>query len=149
MTRTTGTGLACAALLWAGTALAAPTAQQLCDFQRVTAWKVYQACVDTVVAKYVKGVNFDFAAAFARCRHAYFQKWNRFQTMGALAGTTCVGARYQASDGNTTVTDNLTGLVWEQKTDDNRSTTGTMPTRGAPGRRTRRTARPSGPFWRA
>jgi len=108
--------IACTVLLWAGTVRATPTPQQLCDFARITAWKVYASCVDTVVAKDAKGVSFDEFAAFAKCRHAYFKKWTAFQPKAALAGSTCIGIRL--TDDGTTVTDNLTGLVWEKKTND-------------------------------
>jgi len=111
------TVVAAATLLWAGRALATPTPQQLCDSARITAWKVYQACVDTVVAKDAKlGFGaFDEFAAFAKCRHAYFKKWTGLQA-AKYATSTCIGSRL--TDNGTTVTDNLTGLVWEKKTND-------------------------------
>jgi hypothetical protein len=105
---------------WIGTAQATPTAQQNCDYARVTAWKVYQSCVDTAVAKVAKGVSFDYIAAFARCRHTYFKKWTAFQPKTSLAGSSCVSAsRFTSTDSGTTETDNLTGLVWEKKTNKN------------------------------
>jgi len=116
MTKTTLTASACATLLWAGTALATPTAQQQCDYTRITAWKTYQGCVEGVVAKDAKGVQFDEFGAFARCRHAYFVKWAGFQGKSSLAGSTCIGPRFTepvVTDG--TVTDNLTTLVWEKQ----------------------------------
>lgn len=105
---------------WMGTAEAKPTPQQQCDYARITAWKVYQSCVDAAVAKDAKGTINDaspqFAefAAFAKCRHAYFKKWAAFQSNASLATSTCRGNRL--TDNGTTVTDNLTGLVWEKKT---------------------------------
>ena len=117
--------LGVALLLSANSALAkfTPTAQEKCDFARVTAWKVYTSCVDVVVAKDAKGVSFDEFAAFAKCRHAYFKKWTAFQGKAAYAGTSCdqtvpsIGGRFKDNmDG--TVTDNLSGLVWEKKTND-------------------------------
>ncbi|MBI3782985.1 MAG: DUF1566 domain-containing protein [Deltaproteobacteria bacterium] len=109
------TAAACGTLLWAGTVLAT-TPQQSCDYARITEWKRYVSCNDTVVAKIAKGVVFDDFAAFAKCRHAYFKKWTAFQTKGSLTGSTCIGSRL--TDNGTTVTDNLTGLVWEKKTND-------------------------------
>ncbi|MBI3781857.1 MAG: DUF1566 domain-containing protein [Deltaproteobacteria bacterium] len=103
-------------LLWAGTALGTPTPQQSCDYARITAWKVYQSCVDAVVAKDAKGIAFDSWKAFWKCRHAYFKKWTAFQSKASLAGSTCVGARF--SDASFVVIDNLTGLYWEKKSDD-------------------------------
>jgi len=103
-----------AMLLWAVTALAVQTPQQYCDAARITAWKVYQACVEGVVARDAKGIVFDEFAAFARCRHTYFKTWSRFQAKASLAGSTCIGTRF-TDNGNQTVTDNLSGLVWEKK----------------------------------
>ena len=123
MTKTTLTATACATLLWAGTALATPTAQQQCDATRITAWKTYQACVDAMVARDAKGLGLNNDdtiirfATFARCRHAYFSKWTGFQNPNrkpSLAGSTCIGSRF-TDNGDETVTDNLSALVWEKK----------------------------------
>ena len=116
---------ACATLLWAGTALgaSAPTPQQLCNSARITAWKTYQSCVDTVVAKDAKGFFTYFgpeSAAFAKCRHAYYTKWKGFQSNGSMTGSTCkvgVDNRFTEDLVDGVVTDNLTGLVWELKSD--------------------------------
>jgi hypothetical protein len=105
--------LAALVLSCAGAALAVPTAQQKCNSARVTAWKKFQSCVDAVLAKDAKGVSFDAFAAHAKCRHKYFAKWAAFQS---YAGSTCVGTRF-TDNGDQTVTDNLTGLVWEKKDD--------------------------------
>lgn len=103
------------AMLWfARTARATPTAQQNCDYTRITAWKVYFSCVVGVVAKDARGILFDEFAAFARCRHTYFRKWAGFQAKPSLAGSTCIGSRF-TDNGDQTLTDNLTTLVWEKK----------------------------------
>jgi hypothetical protein len=119
------TRTACIVLLWAGTVLATQTPQQKCDHARVMAWKTYLSCVDTVVAKDAGCVpnascppSFSEFAAFATCRHAYFKKWTAFQSSASLTGSTCVGGRFTTTDGGTTVTDALTGLIWEKKTND-------------------------------
>ena len=57
MTKTIVTMVACATLLWAGTACAVATAQQSCDYARIRAWKVYTSCIDAVVAKDAKGIS--------------------------------------------------------------------------------------------
>jgi hypothetical protein len=98
--------------LCTGKALATPTAQQKCDSARITAWRKYVSCVDSVVAKSAKGSSFDRWGAFATCRHRYFRKWAAFQS---YTGSTCVGARF-TDNGDGTVRDNLTALVWEKKT---------------------------------
>jgi hypothetical protein len=108
---------ACTAImLWAGTALAAPTSQQVCSKARITAWKVYTSCIDKVVAKAATAASSVDAqsAAFAKCRNRYFKRWTAFQTKASLAGSTCVGSRY-TDNGDHTVTDNLSGLTWEKK----------------------------------
>jgi hypothetical protein len=72
-----------------------------------------------VVAKDAKRVTFDEWKAFWKCRHAYFKKWTGFQTKTSLAGSTCVAlSRFTSTDSGTTVTDALSGLVWEKKTND-------------------------------
>jgi hypothetical protein len=48
------------------------------------------------------------------CLKKYVAKWAGLQR---LTGTTCDAPRF-VDNGNNTVTDNLTGLVWEKKTDD-------------------------------
>jgi hypothetical protein len=114
---------ACATLLWAGAALATPTPQQSCDYARITAWKVYTSCVDGVVATdakvgvYLAEEYLDFKA-FWKCRHAYFKKWRGFQGNAKYATSSCdentISSRFN-DNGDQTVTDNLSGLVWEKK----------------------------------
>ncbi len=119
MTRATFTVITMSTLLWTGAARATPSAQQQCDSARIVAWGKYVSCVDAVVAKDAKchpSCTFDENAAFAKCRHTYFKNWTAFQKSAALATSTCVGNRL--TDNGTTVTDNLTGLVWEKKTND-------------------------------
>ena len=103
----------CVMLLSAGAALAAPPPQVKCDSARVAAWRKYQACVGNVAYKDAKVVGFDQRAAFAKCRHKYFGRWAKFQS---YVGSTCVGPRF-TDNGDQTVTDNLSGLVWEKKDD--------------------------------
>jgi hypothetical protein len=108
MTKASLTVAACAMLLWTGAA----SAQQQCDSRRIAAWAKYLSCVDAEVAKEAKGAVPDPFRAFAKCRHKYFNIWP------TLVGTPCDpngGARF-FDNGNGTVTDNLTSLVWEKKT---------------------------------
>lgn len=119
MKRAIVTVVAYAALLYARTVMATPTPQQNCDNLRIKAWKAYTSCVDNAMAKDVKGVAFDEFAAFAKCRHAYAKKWVGFQSKSSLSGSSCRpvgGARFDNSAADGTVTDNLSGLVWELKT---------------------------------
>jgi hypothetical protein len=95
------------------------TAQQLCNFARISAWKTYQNCVEKYVAIWSEGVSMVFINApdtgFRRCRNSYFRKWTSFQSKAALTSTTCIGSRF-TDNGNGTITDNLSELVWEKKT---------------------------------
>jgi hypothetical protein len=119
MTRLSLRAVACATLLWAGMALGIQSAQEKCNSARITAWKTYLSCVDAVVARDAGCAttgcpkSFDEFAAFAKCRHTYFNNWTTFQSKKSLAGSTCVGSRFTVTDSGATVTDGLTGLVWE------------------------------------
>jgi hypothetical protein len=120
------TVVACATLLWARTVLATPTTPQgSCDVARLVAWAKYVSCVDKVLAQdascVVSGCPAGFDpfgfAAFAKCRHKYFKNWTAFQTKSSMATSTCQpsgGLRF-VDNGDGTVTDNLTSLVWEKK----------------------------------
>ncbi|MBI3783226.1 MAG: DUF1566 domain-containing protein [Deltaproteobacteria bacterium] len=109
----------CFALFRTQPAYAYPTPQEFCDVALNKAWRVYQSCIEKIVATWAKGPTTTFAAtadvAFAKCRHAYFKKWTVFQTDATLATSTCRGNRY-ADNGDGTVIDNLTTLSWEKKT---------------------------------
>ena len=109
--------VACATLLCAGTALGVQTAPEKCDQARVTAWKTYLSCVNSVVAKNAGGVLADVFgnAEFTKCLSTYFRNWTAFQRRSSLTGSTCIGSRFTSTDGGLTVTDALTGLVWEKQ----------------------------------
>ena len=111
-------GVACVALLCAGTVLAAPTAQQKCDGARVKAWRTYVSCVENVHARHAVGslTSTDVYESSARCRHNYFRQWATLQG-AAYTGSTCISNRF-TDNGDQTVTDNLSGLTWEKKSDD-------------------------------
>ncbi len=117
MTKTILTVAALATLLYAPPARAFAPPQAACNSARVTAWKNYVSCVDSVLARDGKGMVFDEYAAFAKCRHVYFTNWAVFQMSGPLAGSTCIGSRF-TDNGDGTVTDALSALVWEKKTND-------------------------------
>jgi hypothetical protein len=115
-------------LLWAGLALAAPTAQQKCDAARVTAWHQYVSCVEKVHEQTDATSFAAHFAPFAKCRHNYFGTWPKLEQRASLLGTSCnptnnithppdprFTQNLDASNNNTTVTDNLTGLTWEKK----------------------------------
>jgi uncharacterized protein DUF1566 len=120
MSRATCAASVCAVVLCAATAFGLPTPQQQCDSARIKAWKSYVSCIDAVVAKDAKTssislINFsDEFGRFAKCRRVYFRNWRAFQTNALVAGSTCVGERF-TDRGDSTVLDNLSGLVWEKK----------------------------------
>ena len=110
--------MVCAVLVWGGVALATPTPQQRCDFERMRAWKTYLLCMDRMLAKNARGALGAPLGAFTRCRHKYFRQWTAFQNPNrtpSLVGSTCMGSRF-TDNGDGTVTDHLTELVWEKKT---------------------------------
>jgi len=118
--RTIAGGILCLGFLWTGTAFAkfTPSPQQLCNFNRITAWKIYRSCIDNLLANGAKGLTFDTFKTSWACRHTYFKKWTAYQTKTSLAGSSCtagVGNRFTVTDSGATVTDALTGLVWEVK----------------------------------
>ncbi len=106
---------AIAVLLVSAASAFAATPQQQCDYKRISASRKFESCVASVLAKHAKGVDFDEFAALAKCRHTYFRNWNLFQSSTALTGSSCIGSRF-VDNGDLTVTDNLTTLVWEKKT---------------------------------
>ena len=103
-------------LLLATGVLAYRPPQAECDGARIMAWTKYSSCAAKAIAKFTRDSPIDYDAASARCRHKYFGEWAKFQTNPKVAGSTCVGSRF-TDNGDQTVTDNLTGLVWEEKDD--------------------------------
>lgn len=101
---------ACAALLWIGTAQAG-TDEQKCQAGRAKAKGKYEQCVEKWLSRGYGGGDFD-QARLSKCREKYAAAWTKLQ--GLSGSTTCILARFV--DNGTTVTDNLTGLVWEKKT---------------------------------
>jgi hypothetical protein len=101
-------------LFTASVALAA-TEEQRCLAGLAKAQGNYQSCVQKALSKLHAGTATGdaFQRTSSRCRKIYNAKWTKLQ---ALTGTTCDVQRW-LDNGNGTVTDNLTGLVW-QKTDD-------------------------------
>lgn len=83
----------------------------------------YAACQETALARDVNpstlvigGMSDSYQRLAARCRAKYAATWPHLQAM--LPGASrCTGPRLN-DNGDGTVTDMLTGLVWESKTDD-------------------------------
>ncbi len=121
--RWTRMALAALGTLAVGTAEAAGTPWQSCQKARFAAAAKYAACQQKVFAAYYGGATGTggpgavMNAASAKCRNKYTATWTRLQAKANGSGSTCDHARYD-DHGNGTVTDRLTGLQWEQKTDD-------------------------------
>ena len=107
----------CFVLLCAPALFAATTPEQACQRARHAAAANYNACAQKAVGKIAAGGNFGkFRDAISKCRIKYTGTWAKLAAKAAGTGGTCDAGRF--TDGGTTVTDNLTGLQWEKKTDD-------------------------------
>jgi len=113
--------LAAAALLVAGAASAAfAGAEERCQGNRYLAAALYQRCQGKAAAKYHATGAQDvprYQEAAAKCAARYDFLWRRLQTRALRSGSSCDGSRFM-DRGDGTVTDRLTGLQWEKKTDD-------------------------------
>lgn len=105
----------CATVLWVGTAQAA-TDEEKCLAGRAKAKGKYEKCVEDQLGKGY-GTSFadytKFLEKLAKCRIKYAGAWDKLQGLG----TTCAVASRYTDNGNGTITDNLSGLVWEKKSD--------------------------------
>jgi hypothetical protein len=111
MTKAMVTMAAGGALLWAGTALAAADCQQ----QRYNAAAKYASCQQKALGKLLAPRTYNFGLANRKCTVKYAATWDKkLQRIGVAP---CSGNRFVVN-GDGTVTDNLTGLQWEQKTAD-------------------------------
>ncbi len=100
---------ACATLLWVSTARAASDHEK-CMAGRAKAKGKYDLCVAKWLVKEYTGI-FD-QEKISKCRIKYAAAWTKLQ--GLTGSVVCNQARF--IDNGITVTDNLTGLVWEKKT---------------------------------
>jgi len=98
-----------ASLLVVGVAIGA-TNPEKCTDGRAKALIRYQNCMQKLVAKAYLDPDID-QSKFSKCRERYAEAWAKLQD---LTGTVCEGARWE-DNGDDTVTDKLTGLVWEKK----------------------------------
>jgi hypothetical protein len=106
------------ALLCLGITVAIPasveglTPHQKCFYGVWLANGKFRECVQKWLAKGYGGADFQ-VAKLAKCRENIVKAWSKLEV---LEGTSCAVSRWV--DNGATVTDNLTGLVWEKKTDD-------------------------------
>ena len=80
----------------------------------------YTQCHQKLVAKYLVGIfkeDVKFQAALSKCRTKYTATWLKLEKMALGTGGTCDRPRFE-DNGDGTVTDWLTGLQWERKTND-------------------------------
>ena len=110
-------GMPAVLLVGAGTAHAKQTAEQTCQKERYEAAAKYAACFLKAMGALWGGEWEKFTEAIAKCTVKYAAAWPKLQKKATGTGAACEGARF-VDNGNGTVTDNLTGLQWEQKTDD-------------------------------
>jgi hypothetical protein len=104
--------VACSVALWTATAHAQ---ESECLSKRAAAAGKYQKCVQKWQSRcYGYNSSCGDGAKLSKCREKFAAVWPKLQ---ALTGTSCDMARFVDNE-NGTVTDNLTGLVWEKKTDD-------------------------------
>ena len=112
--------VACPLLIHVNAAHAAD-AEATCQKGRYLAAARYAACHQKAVGKHFGGVKCfgpeKFGGKISKCRVQYTAAWTKLQTAASGTGATCDNARFQ-DNGDGTVTDRLTGLQWEQKTND-------------------------------
>ena len=109
--------IATAAALLAGASAASansPTPEQQCQGRRYVAAARYNACALTATSRVFGGFAVDGSASLGKCRVKYTATWDKLVARGS-GTTTCVGDRF-VDNGDGTVTDNLTRLQWEKKT---------------------------------
>jgi len=117
-TSRTGWLILTAALLlgWAGIATGAPTPEQRCHQQRYIAAGKYASCQQQALGKFhARGDSSKFDLATRKCTVKYAKTWTKLSAIGVAP---CNGDRFDDAAADGTVTDKLTGLQWEQKTDD-------------------------------
>ena len=97
-----------------GAAHALSTPEQKCQQARYKAAGTYANCQAAAQASSQINVV-DSGAKFSSCRVKYTKTWLKLQAKAGFAGTSCSKQRF-TDNGDGTVTDNLTGLQWEKKT---------------------------------
>lgn len=95
----------------------AETPEQHCHRERYRAAAKYAACHQKAMGRHhgSGGVGDPSVAASWKCTVKYAANWSRLRAIGAGP---CDGNRFETDVDGKTVTDKLTGLVWERKTGD-------------------------------
>ncbi len=100
----------------AATAALAKDPEQRCQQARYAAAAKYAQCQHATMAKLYAGNSKTFQQRLSQCRVVYVGTWAKLQGRASIIDSTCEGPRFTVGGG--TVVDHLTGLQWEQKTDD-------------------------------
>lgn len=96
---------------------AAMSPEQKCQKGRKDASAKYLQCHEKAMGQHL--VSNDLAKlqpALSKCRMSFAASWLKLQKKAVGTGATCDAPRF-VDNGDGTVTDNLTGLDWEKKTD--------------------------------
>ncbi len=109
--------------LFASGALAAGTPEEACRIDLTKAAGKYAQCMHGALAKFYKPAVFLYPydvydSATAKCLVKYTATWAKLQIKAAGTSSTCDNVRFDTATAPGTVIDRLTGLQWEQKTND-------------------------------
>ena len=105
-------------LVCVGAVHAKQTPEQQCHKGRYDAAAQYVACEQKALGKVAGGGDLQkYEVAIGKCGSKYRTTWAKLQKKASGTGSPCDNPRF-ADNGDGTVTDRLTGLQWEQKTDD-------------------------------
>jgi uncharacterized protein DUF1566 len=104
-------------VLHAADARAKATPEEQCQTGRYKAAASYASCVQKLMAKSNAMGTEKFDAAFVKCVATYAKAWPKLEKKARGTGSTCDGSRL-TDNGDGTLTDRLTALVWEEKTED-------------------------------
>jgi len=98
----------------------AADAEQMCLRGRYAAAAKSASCQQKVLGKAVAGTLADdkFQASISKCRVKYTDTWAKLRAKASGTGVLCDNERYDGTSAPATVIDRLTGLQWEQKTND-------------------------------
>ena len=111
--------LAAAALLASATAARAATPEEKCQQGRYKAAARYNSCQQKAMAKfYNQGSQHPdekLQARLSKCRVKYTDTWAKLQRKASGSGAACIHQRYDSTVAGT-VSDRLTQLQWEKKT---------------------------------
>lgn len=98
-------------------AFAKATPEEQCQTARYKAAATYASCVQKLMAKSNAMDTDKFDAAFVKCVSKYAGTWPKLEKKARGTGSTCDSGRF-TDNGDGTLTDHLTALVWEVKTED-------------------------------